>query len=192
MKNKKYFSRLFISAMIGFSLSLTSFIAYGNNRDVAQSATQTMNDAAITTAIKAKYIRNPILNVFDIGIETNNGVAKLSGLVDSDTQYQRAIILAENTDGVKNVDSSNLKTKSSPQPLKDSVITAKVKGLLLKDKLVNDETEANPWPIHVETKDGVVFISGTVANNDQKNQVIKIAKLVDGVKSVKADLRFKS
>jgi hyperosmotically inducible protein len=192
MKNKDAISKCIAKIACAIFLSLVGSLAYGHNQNTASQVVQPISDTVITSTIKAKYANNPILSVFDIHVETNLGVVTLSGLVDSDTQYERSIILAENTDGVKKVNSDNLKVKSSTQILSDTMITAKIKGLLLKNKLVNEkEAEANPWPIHIETKNGVVFITGTVANNDQKEQVIKTAKMVDGVKSVKADLRLK-
>ncbi len=189
-----YLNRALLNVALGLTLSVMGSIAYADNSASASpaSATQSVSDTLITSLIKTKYMQNPILKAFDIHVETTNGVVKLTGLTDSDSQYERAIILAENTNGVKKVDSANLKIKGSKKPVNDSIITAKIKGLLLKNKLVSDETEANPWPIHVETKNGVVFITGTVENDYQKNQVVKIAKLTDGVKSVKADLQIQA
>lgn len=187
MKNQSYLNKYFLNIFVGFGLFMLSFLAYGG----LNSVNQAVSDSTITTQVKAKYLQSPLLSVFNISVETNNGVVKLSGLVDSDAQYERAIVLAENTDGVKNVDTQDLKTKSSAQPVADTVITAKVKGLLLKNKLVSDENEANPWPIHVETQNGVVYLTGAVDSEAQKNRVIKTAKLVDGVKSVKADFTIK-
>ena len=171
-------------------LGLSFFNITGYAADV-HDAPQVVNDAVITTTIKMKYAKDPLVSAFDIHVKTNHGVAKLSGLVDTNTQYERAIILAENTQGVNNINATNLKVKSSDQPLADTAITAKIKGLLIKNQIINDENNANPWLIHVETKNGVVFISGKAENQHQIEQIIKTAKLVDGVKSVKSNLKLK-
>lgn len=182
---KKFIGK-YIVILVGLNLTFLNLTAYGNQ----SVKTQPISDVVVTSSLKVKYMQDPLLSAFDIHIETNHGIVNLSGLVDTNIQYERAIILAENTDGVTSINSSNLKTKSSDRPISDTVITAKIKGLLVKNKLVNDETEANPWPIHVETTNGIVFISGKVANNSQKNEVIKTAKLVEGVKSVRSDLKI--
>ncbi len=190
MKNEKNIRNFFLNIFVGMGLLFMSFLAYGDT-NFNNSISQTVSDSAITAQIKAKYVGNPVLKVFDIKVETNDGVVKLTGLVDSEAQFERAIVLAESVDGVKNVDSRNLKTKSSPQPMSDTVITTKVKGMLVKNKLITEGSQANPWSIHVETKNGVVYLTGSVDNETQKNQVINTAKLIDGVKSVKADLKVK-
>lgn len=179
--NRKYLLNIFFGVCILMSVSASH--AAANNGSIS--------DATITAKIKAKYLQSQILSVFDIGVTTNNGKVKLTGLLDSDTQYERAVVLAENTEGVKDVNSDNLKIKSSQQPVSDTLITAKIKGILLKDKFVSDETEVTPWSIHVETKNSVVYLTGTVDTSQQKDQIIKQVKLVDGVKSVKADLTTK-
>ncbi len=46
--------------------------------------------------------------------------------------------------------------------------------------------------VKVETTDGVVQLSGEVANQAQSDRAEKIAKAIEGVKSVKNDLKVKS
>ncbi len=190
----KYFSLLFI----GFNLLMVSFFAFGQdnsqpgtqskNPSTFDSANQTFKDSTITTKIKAKLLKSSLLSAFDIKITTDNGIVKLSGHVDSDAQYEQAIIFAENTDGVKDVDTSGLRVESSQKPLADTLITAKVKGLLVKNSLVGTENLSEAWSIHVETKDGVVYLTGKVKNSSQIKQAIQTAKSVKDVKSVKSGL----
>lgn len=63
----------------------------------------------------------------------------------------------------------------------DGWITTKVKSVLL----VEDATPG--MQIEVETKDGVVSLSGTVANEAEKEAAISKAKGVKGVREVAAD-----
>ncbi len=181
-------SKYFFNFFLGLSILIMSILAYGASQNINQSA----SDAAITMKVKGKYAENPLLKVFDIHVKTENDVVILSGEVDSDTQYEQAVVLAENTENVKGVNSDYLKIKSSQHPISDTLITAKVKVALLKNDLVRGETETTPWPIHVETKDGVVYLTGVVDTLQQKESTIKKVKLVEGVKSVKADLHAKN
>jgi osmotically-inducible protein OsmY len=75
-------------------------------------------------------------------------------------------------------------TKSS-QPVTDTVITTKVKGELAKD----DQTKARH--IKVETKDGVVHLSGLVDSDMEKQKAEADAQTIDGVVSVKNNLKVK-
>lgn len=63
----------------------------------------------------------------------------------------------------------------------DAWITTKVKSELATTKGIKSTD------ITVETNEGVVSLSGTVASAAQKTRVEKIAKKVKGVKSVAAD-----
>jgi hyperosmotically inducible protein len=75
-------------------------------------------------------------------------------------------------------------TKSS-QPVTDTVITTKVKTELAKD----DQTKARH--IDVETKDGVVHLSGLVDSDMEKQKAEADAQSIDGVISVKNSLKVK-
>lgn len=61
---------------------------------------------------------------------------------------------------------------------RDALITAKVKALLIKDRVVNG------LDLGVETSDGVVVLSGEVASPAQAARAKTIAAGVDGVRDV--------
>ena len=66
-----------------------------------------------------------------------------------------------------------------------SVVTATVKSKIMADKLLNGSD------ISVTTEKDIVMLSGTVLNDAQKTEAEKVAKLVDGVKSVDNKLAVK-
>jgi hyperosmotically inducible protein len=68
----------------------------------------------------------------------------------------------------------------------DSVITSKVKSLILKDESLKTSAE-----ISVETFKGVVQLSGFVSSQAAATKAVSIASSVGGVKSVKNDMRLK-
>ncbi|MBV8802896.1 MAG: BON domain-containing protein, partial [Gammaproteobacteria bacterium] len=69
-------------------------------------------------------------------------------------------------------------------PLTDTYITAKVKGLFIREKLFGKKDIA-AINISVETKNGIVYLSGRVDNNDQiKNAIAIIKKSVPDVQGV--------
>ncbi|HED00080.1 MAG TPA: BON domain-containing protein [Proteobacteria bacterium] len=75
--------------------------------------------------------------------------------------------------------------ESTGEYLDDSVITAKIKGLLVKDLTLKS------FAISVETFRGVVILSGFVDSNDQIDRAIQIARGVKGVREVKSQLMLK-
>jgi len=61
----------------------------------------------------------------------------------------------------------------------------------VKAKLAADDT-VKAYKIDVDTKDGVVTLSGTVDNAEMKSRAVQIAQGVQGVKSVNDNLSVKT
>lgn len=76
--------------------------------------------------------------------------------------------------------------KTAGETVDDSVITAKVKTALIADETVK------ALDVNVETNMGVVQLAGFADTQAQINRAGEVARGVDGVKSVKNDLRQKS
>ncbi len=68
----------------------------------------------------------------------------------------------------------------------DSYLTSAVKTKLLAAPGINS------FDIHVETKDQVVTLSGTLPTDALRDQAVTVAKTVDGVKDVISDIEVKS
>lgn len=62
-----------------------------------------VNDALITTKVKAALFRDPQASGFQISVNTYRGVVQLSGFVDTIDQKQRAGELAQGIEGVRTV-----------------------------------------------------------------------------------------
>lgn len=93
--------------------------------------------------------------------------------------------LADNTPAIEKTEAVMLATNENVEQAKDAVsdtwITTKVKSTLLAE-------DATPgMEIEVETKDGVVSLSGTVATEAEKEAAIAKAKGIKGVREVSAD-----
>jgi osmotically-inducible protein OsmY len=86
-------------------------------RQKAQAAGQAINDATldarITTAIKAKLVTSRDLPSLGLSVNTTDGVVTLSGRVASADDIGKAMVLAMETEGVRQV-ISTLQVK--PQP----------------------------------------------------------------------------
>ncbi|MDX8396210.1 MAG: BON domain-containing protein [Mariprofundaceae bacterium] len=64
------------------------------------SLTSIFSDGLITTSIKSKMLKDPIVSGFSIHIETVNGKVYLQGVIKTSEQAFRAKDIARNTDGV--------------------------------------------------------------------------------------------
>lgn len=67
------------------------------------NAVQAVDDAAITTSIKAKLVADDELKAIDINVDTKGGVVTLTGAAPSSTAVDRATTIAKSVDGVSNV-----------------------------------------------------------------------------------------
>lgn len=71
--------------------------------DATDRAGEQMGDAAITTAVKTKFLADPNVSGLKIDVDTNNGVVTLTGTVPNAAEKRRALELARETSGVKSV-----------------------------------------------------------------------------------------
>ena len=60
-----------------------------------------VDDTAITTAVKARFIDNPSVDAASIRVETLNGTVMLSGFAKNSTEKSTAESLAWKVNGVK-------------------------------------------------------------------------------------------
>lgn len=69
----------------------------------AESTGQYIDDATVTTKVKAAILADKELKATKVSVETNQGVVKLSGAVDTKSQETQAVRDANKINGVKSV-----------------------------------------------------------------------------------------
>ena len=62
-----------------------------------------VDDAGITTAVKAKMAEDKTVSATSISVETLNGTVQLSGFATTETEKARATQIARNVSGVRDV-----------------------------------------------------------------------------------------
>lgn len=148
-----------------------------------------VDDSSITAKVKSALLNEKSISSSDIKVNTKSGVVTLSGFVSSTEQSTQADGVAKLVDGVKSVKNElsvqEDKADTVGEYVSDSAITGEVKAKMLADKIVPSRH------ITVQTSNGVVKLSGTIKKKAQSEQAEKIAKLVNGVKSVQNDLVVK-
>ncbi len=91
--------------------------ALGKTADSAQDnkgkASETLEDAAITTSITASIAKDPDLSAFKIDVTTTNGNVAMHGSAPSEQARARAMAIAQSVKGVMKVDNQlTIKPKS--------------------------------------------------------------------------------
>jgi hyperosmotically inducible protein len=71
-----------------------------------------VDDAVISTKIKSAFATDSQVSFNDVEVETYNGVVQLSGFVDSQAEADRAVSLARNVAGVREV-KNDMRLKSA-------------------------------------------------------------------------------
>ncbi|ELY4674558.1 molecular chaperone OsmY [Cronobacter turicensis] len=203
--NKTKISKTLLAVVLGSVMA--SFSAFAENsavestKSTADSAGQKidssmnkvgnfMDDSAITAKVKAALVDDEQIKSTDISVKTEKSVVTLSGFVESQAQAEEAVKIAKGVEGVASVSDKlhvrDGKDKSVKGYAGDAATTSEIKAKLLADDIVPSRN------VKVETTDGVVQLSGNVESEKQSQRAESIAKAVDGVKSVKNDLKVKS
>lgn len=152
------------------------------------------SEMGITTKVKAKFAADDVVKASQIDVTTANGVVTLTGNVDSEAAKTRALELARDTKGVMRVVDMIAARGASgngdaPEPdrtvgeaFDDAGITVGVKSRLL------DDPQVKGLQIDVDTRDGVVFLTGSVESDAQMQKAIELARSAKGVQDVQANL----
>lgn len=97
MKNlTRYFSAIFMV------FALLSVVACSSTAK-KESTGEYIDDAVITTRVKAAIVKEDSLKVSEINVETFKGVVQLSGFVHSQADVNTAVRVAGGVGGVKSV-----------------------------------------------------------------------------------------
>jgi osmotically-inducible protein OsmY len=155
---------------------------------------QRLEDATLTATIKSKLLWNTNTEGLDINVDTRAGVVTLKGEAQSAEAKELAGRLAANTNGVNSVNnllsvSATPSTAAKAQnqadqaadTISDSWITSKVKA----SYLVSNNLDG--LKISVDTKNGMVHLSGNVPSAEQKRLAQETAQNIRGVRGVDAD-----
>jgi len=98
---------------ISDELKRTGRVIRDKTSQAGQAIKDATADARVTTAIKAKLVKDPDLSAWDIHVDTTDGVVTLSGTVSSSDLIGKAMELALDTDGARQVISTlQVKPKS--------------------------------------------------------------------------------
>ena len=158
------------------------------------SLSQRFDDATLAATVKSKLLWNSNTEGLDIKVSAANGTVSLTGRAQSAEAKELAGRLAANTDGVREVnnllsvsstDSTAAKVQNAADDtaaaISDAWITSKVKSSFIYSRNLDGLN------ISVDTRNGMVSLSGSVLSNAEKQLAIETARNIRGVRGVDAD-----
>jgi len=169
---------LLLSGCIAATVGLVTVSTVALVQDPRTVGTFVDDNVIEATALK-EMVGDPLLDGTHISTTVVNGVALLTGEVNTTEQKLRAAAIINSYQGVTQVvnqlgltSNSSLTSRSN-----DTLITAKVKTALIRDKVV----ESND--IKVVTERGVVYLMGIVTPT-QADTAVKLTQGVGGVERI--------
>jgi len=94
------YTRALAFAIVAGATLVTSGCAVIRGQETAGAY---VDDVAITTAVKAKFVEDKTVDAAAIKVQTLNGTVQLSGFAKSNAEKAQAEVLARNTKGVRQV-----------------------------------------------------------------------------------------
>ncbi|ASC63187.1 BON domain-containing protein [Achromobacter denitrificans] len=95
--------KLTAAAALGLGAAFTSIAFAADDGKPKQSVGEYASDATVTTKIKAAFVADKQLSALDIAVETNAGVATLTGTVGTAAEADHAATVTRGVEGVKQV-----------------------------------------------------------------------------------------
>lgn len=160
-----------------------------------------MSDPWLTAKIQSKYFLDTDVKGRDIDVTAQNGVVTLRGTVESERERRQAVALATNTDGVLQVQdelqvgaggAANARPNEaeSREPARGTAgtnVIAGVEDVWITTKIQSQyflDQEVKGHEINVDTRNGVVTLTGSVEADARKQLAEQIARETDGVNRV--------
>ncbi len=146
------------------------------------------SDLWLQSKILTTYTLNEHLSPFDIQVQVKEGIAYLSGAVETSVQKDLAGAIAQGVTGIRDVengirvdaDETGTGDESGGflRTVKDATLTARVKSNLLWNR------NTSGIDISVDSDNGTVTLSGTVDSAARRDLAVQIARNTKGVSEV--------
>ena len=143
------------------------------------------SDTWISMKVKSALLYHRNVSGTKTEVSVADGVVTLKGEAASQAQKDLTTEYAKDVEGVKDVKNEMTVAKTPKKPeetvgekIDDASITAQVKMALLSHR------STSAISTKVETKDGIVMLSGKAKNTAEKDLVTKLVSDIEGVKSV--------
>jgi hyperosmotically inducible periplasmic protein len=96
------FIHMHYARVIGCLIVMVVMLGCAGDR-TTRSTGEYIDDSTITTKVKSALVADPEVKGTQMQVEVHRGVVQLSGFVDRPADAQRAVAVARNVEGVKEV-----------------------------------------------------------------------------------------
>ena len=185
----------------------TKVIIKDDTTPKVKKGAKVVSDASVTAAVKTRLMTDKVARGTSIDVDTKDRVVTIAGSVPTAADKERIGRLVSRTSGVKSVENNLTVTgvstgttgtdqdksgqtqivikddttpavKKGARVVGDASITSAVKTRLMADDL------GRAMKIYVDTKDGVVSITGNVPTDADRTRIGELVAHTTGVKSV--------
>jgi len=155
-----------------------------NRLEIKGTSPTANSDAWIMTKVKTTLLFHRSVSAGTTEVDVKDGIVTLRGDAANQAQKELTTEYVKDVEGVKDVNNlmivSQISTKTTlGEDIDDASITAQVKMTLLSHR------STSALNTKVETKSGVVTLSGKARNAAELDLVTKLANDINGVKDVK-------
>ena len=175
----------FNKELAGETAASIAGVKHVDNRLEIKGAPPSANsDAWIRDKVEGTLLLHRSVSTDKTGVNVKDGIVTLQGEAASGAQKDLTTEYARDVEGVKDVHNEMTviktakKTRTVSQKMDDASITAQVKMTLLYHR------STSALATSVETKRGVVILSGKVKNAAEKDLAAKFASDINGVQRV--------
>ncbi len=156
-----------------------------NKIEVKGEKHEPASDGWISMKVKAMLLFHRNVSGTKTKVHVKDGIVTLQGEAESEAQKDLTTQYAKDIEGVKEVKNEMTVSKFEPknertmgEVIDDSSITVQLKWALLTHR------STSSIRTKIDTKDGVVTITGVAKNAAEKDLVTKLAEDINGVKKV--------
>jgi hyperosmotically inducible periplasmic protein len=172
--------------------NLPAVKSVNNQLKVSDESQAEMSDKWLVMKVKAALSFHRNVNASATEVTAEGGTVTLKGEASSIAQKELTTEYAQDVEGVKTVknEMTVAETKAEPartiaEKIDDASITAQIKGSLLAHR------STSALKTGIETRDGVVTVSGIASNPAEKSLVTKLINDIRGVVSVTNNMTIK-
>ncbi len=160
-------------------------------RGSSESASNALSDGWITTTIQSPFFMDSDVKGRNINVDTTDGVVILTGTVGSYSARRQAVGLARNSDGVREVRDELRVEAGRDDAARASTAAANASGAIddawitttIRSKYFMDG-DVQASRIEVDTRNGVVTLTGTAGSKEAKDAAAQLARDTEGVRRV--------
>ncbi len=164
------------------------------------------SDSALLAQIQAEIAANPALFNPSVQVEVIQGKASFKGIAVDKNQAKALITLAASTAGIQGVNISGLSLIKG-RLTSDDLLNSLVIGIFYREGLMGPLSHkpamigvrgtamatytipAQPIHLQVNTRDGIVYLSGEASDQAAIDKAIDLAKSIQGVREVKSIIK---